>query len=342
MKILISCSKNNTIGQSMIVAFRSLGHDSRLFFDDHSLIFYIFSFLTNSPFRKKAFSYLYRHKLNIGKQLLAAVHAYKPDLVLVIQGDYFLKNTIEQVKEKSGILVFNWLVRDPVLVEFYDPFRIANLSGYSSVFIADKLWQITVSYIFSGEINYLPLAGNNFVYSNIVQKRDIDCLFVGDLLPSSPSMTSGWVHARVLDWLAESGFRLTVAARNLRSMRKIFPNLKKVQILPFPKKLSLLNKLYNRAKIVLSLISLDLKKDFSDPIFNVALTKTFQLVEYKESMQVSGLVQFKSLNELNELLQKYLSDDEARNHSAMRFWEWTSTNNTYRHRAQSILNFVNL
>lgn len=341
MRILVSTSKNERMGPFVVSAISSLGHDKRLFIDDKSFSLSLFTMLTQSPFRQTAKRFLQSYKRKIGKVLLNEVLFYKPDLVIVVQGDYFLREDIKKIRDDYKIPVVNWLIHDPVLSEFYDPLRLINLADYSQLFIADELWWPCV-YFFERKVTHLPLASDPHLYKPLLLEKEIDIFFTGNLLPPSPHTTTGLMYARVLEGLLKNNFSVHAAVSG-KSMTKFFPLLAKLNFIKTKVSPETLNQLYNKSKIVLSLFPLDYKKNFPQQIFDVALSNSFQLVEYKDSVSKifpDGIVSFKSQDELFGLLRKYLNSPEARRQLAEKAYDIALKQHTYQIRMRELLKAI--
>lgn len=262
------------------------------------------------------------------------------DLVIVIQGDYFLNSDIVTIQKDFEIPVVNWIVHDPALSEFFDPMRLGELAEYSHLFIADEAWLPGV-YFFGKPVTYLPLAGDSEVFKPLVDtKKDIDIFFTGDLFPPSPGKTSGLVHARVLEGLLVKGFNVHASVSGRAAMEKFVPMLKKLIVVRGRQTPESLNALYSRSKIVLTLFPLDYKKDATENFFNTALSGSFQLVEQKRNIEKSfskSVVVFRSQEELVELLSGYLKDAPAREASAAALYDEVRRAHAYQERAAKLL-----
>jgi spore maturation protein CgeB len=340
MRILITDSKKGAVGLSLQRALSALGHRCDLLIDDDGLGHVLHSLLEVSPFRRQAMARRMFLKRGNGRRLKRLVKAEDVEMVIVIQGDYFLKSDIAAIRNEFNIPVVNWLVHDPVLSEFFDPMRLGELAEYSHLFIADEAWLPGV-YFFGKPVTHLPLAGDPAVFKSLENtKKDIDIFFAGDLFPPSPGRTSGLVHARVLESLLVNGFRVHASVSGKASIQKFVPALKKLTVIRGPQTPEALNALYNRSKIVLTLFPLDYKKDAAENFFNAALAQAFQLVEQKRNIEKlfpKSAVIFRSQKELIELLHKYLKNDAARDASSAALHEEVRRAHTYWDWAQKIL-----
>lgn len=342
MNILLAAPSAHCIGWHLAQAFEELGHAVEALSDDtrpSRLSWY--AALASSPFRGSAEKALYRHKRAIGAELRRRAEGNGADLVLVVQGDYFLREDIRGIRER-GIPVVNWIVRDPVRSEFFDPLRVINLSEYSLLFIADESWLPCV-YFFDRKVVYLPLAGDAKAFSPAEREKDIDILYVGNLFPSSPDTTSGLVHARALARLLTEGFRVHALARGMRRIRHFIPGLEKIALLPYAAAPREINEAYQRANIVLSLSPLDFKKDPGEDVFAAALGGAFQITERKDNLSrlfPAGVPSFGSLAEMVAHAKEFLEHESRRRELALKARETAMQNHTFVARAKAILREV--
>lgn len=318
MRIFITTSKNNNIGNSLVESFNALGHQAYLFYDNNSISLFFYNLLIKSPFRKITSSMLLSHKKRIKKKIFKEADNFRPNLIIVIQGNYLLKEDIKNLKEKFHVPVVNWLIHDPSLVEFYDPFRLINLAEYDHFFIADKLWETCV-YFFSRPVAYLPLAGDGNFYKPLESPKNIEILFTGNLFLDNFYTPDGLVQSRILNRLLKEGFKIKIVPKNISSEN--------------------LNNLYNRSKIILNLAPLDYKKDFWMNVFDSALSKNFQLAEYKDDVEkvLPSLVCFKSQDEMIDLLKLYSGDNEERERIAQKVYDEAASRHSFQERATDIL-----
>ena len=342
MRVLITDSYARHIGRSLVRAFALLHHDARLVFDDRGFYLFGYQALAYSPFRNGARALLARHERYTGAKLKTAVRDFKPDAIVVVGGDYVNGSDIALVRKRYAIPVINWVAHDPTLSEFFDPLRIENLAEYDHICIADELWEPCV-YFFGKPFTYVPLGGDESAYRPLNLKKDIDILFAGDFFPSSPHTAGGIVHARVLERLLEKGYNVQAFVHHRSAILPFVPPLKKLAIIRGAHTPQALNALYNRAKIVLNLFPLDFKHDAPEALFNVALSDSFQLAEYKKnilSLFGGAVEQFDSLQSLEEKISGYLPNEAARAHQAKAAYAVARGRHTYAHRAQDILEII--
>ena len=342
MRILITDSSSRYISRALSESFKELGHESMVIFDDRGFYLRGFHALTLSPFRNGARRLLSICKRRTGAALEKAVSAFRPDAVLVIQGDYYENSAISRIKDRFHIPIINWAVHDPVISEFFDPLRIEHFGSYSHILIADELWKPCV-YFFDTPVSYMPLAGDPMVYRPLATEKDIDILFVGDFFPPSPHGTTGIVHARVLERILRGGYRVQALARHRGAVLPFVPKLAKLSLIRGPRSPLALNALYNRATIVLNPFSLDFKYDAPESLFSVALSGAFQLAEYKKNIPLlfcESVICFGSLSELETKVSFYLHNAAAREHAAETALSAAMRQHTYRIRSEAILKII--
>jgi spore maturation protein CgeB len=121
-------------------------------------------------------------------------------------------------------------------------------------------------------------------------KKDINVLFLD--FPKD-DLTTKFGRKKVLNYLREKGFNPFVLKKNIDSQR--------------------LNQFYNRAKIIIYLNPLLLKTDFANVVYDVLLSGSFLLTDYKtnaEKLFDNQLITFKTLDQLVGQLNYFLSHEK--------------------------------
>ena len=286
MKILVTWSKwHASMGESFIWAFRELGYEAEIFYDNPShWALAISKILWRTPFQKKSSVPLLWYQKFISDRLFKKVKEWRPDFIFVIKGIYFLPNVIRQIRDEFKIPVANWIIDDPAMSNIYDPPLLHNLQAYSHFFIIDESWSWYFKFVNASPVFYLPHAGDEKIYRPLNQVKDFDLFFIGSLSPQYPNTTSGILRALILNYLVNHNFKVTAVAPGLNKMVKFYPNLSKINLISDYQRADKVNEFYNRAKIVLNINAPQLKTDFSDRLFTIALSKSFQLVDFKNKL----------------------------------------------------------
>lgn len=349
MKILITWSKwHAEIGESFAKGFKSLGHEAEIFYDNPkhwSLL--AAKVLRRSPWRKHYQKFLGFYQNFVSEKLFQKIQIWRPEAVFVIRGTYFSEEIIKKIREEFEIPVANWVIDDLAIANIYDPaFFLYNLRNYSHFFIVDESWSWYLKFLSGAPIFYLPHAGDEKIYRplNEIKKKDLDIFFVGSLSSQYPNTASGLLRASILNYLIEEGFKITAVVPGIETLFKLYPNLKKINLIPGYQSADKINEFYNRAKIVLNINAPQLKTDFSDRLFTIALSQSFQLVDFKEKLSSlfnkGNEIAFKNLNELLSKIRFYLENSKEREKIADLMYQEAFRKHIYKNRAQEIIDKI--
>jgi spore maturation protein CgeB len=342
MKVLITGSQwHDNSSQITAHGFREIGCQTEIFYDNPKNWNLTASKITSrTPLKKYSIKFEEWYKDRVGQLFLAAVEKFKPDFIFVIAGLYFSNRIIKQIREKYKISIANFVVDDPA---FCSRTLMYDLSAYSEVFVIDRSWMPVLEFFNPGHIHYLPHAGDIENFKPLGIKKDVDVAFGGTVALRMPNGPSGYLRAEILNVLAETGFKIKAYVPGITEAFREFPALKNIEYYDGYKSHEELNKLYNQAKIVLSIHSPQLKSGVSPRVFDVALAGTFQLVEFKSELPelfTEGLKCFKNLNELVDFTKYYLTYDEEREELAKKCNKLAIKNHTFKSRAQYILSKI--
>lgn len=345
MKILITWSKwHAEIGESLTQSFKDLGHQAEIFYDNPEHWSLLASkIIWRSPWQKHSSRLLKQYQKFVSDRLFKKAEEWRPDFIFVIRGAYFLPETIKKIIEEFKIPVANWVIDDPGISNIYEPALISSFYHYSNFFILDESWGWYLKFINKAPIFYLPHAGNEKKYYHInnIKEKDFDIFFVGSLSPQYPNTVSGILRASLLNYLAEQNFKITAVIPGVEKLIVVYPALKKIKLIFGYQGGDKINEFYNRAKIVLNINAPQLKTDFSDRLFTIALSKSFQLVDFKEKLSFlfpnANEIVFKNLDELSSKISFYLKNQKERERIADLIYQEAIQRHTYKNRAQEIL-----
>lgn len=346
MKILITWSKwHAEIGESLTQAFKDLGHEAEIFYDNPEH----WSLLTSkiiwrSPWQKYFVRFLKQYQGFVSDQLFKKVKEWQPDFIFVIRGIYFNPEIIEKIQNDFKIPVANWIIDDPGISNIYEPSLLYSLKNYSHFFIVDESWGWYLKFFNNALIYYLPHAGNEKIFRPLTIKKDLDIFWVGSLSPNYPNTASAMLRASILNQLIINGFKITAVAPGLNEMIKFYPALRGVDLIAGYRLDDKINEFYNRAKIVLNINAPQLKTDFSDRLFTIALSKSFQLVDFKEKLSSlfdkAGDIIFRDLKELVSKVKFYLNNKAERERIADLMYNQATQKHIYKNRAEEIIKKV--
>lgn len=183
-------------------------------------------------------------------------------------------------------------MEEPALIDSRDPYCWLDYGSCEKLFVIDELWAQSLQ-LFPNEKIYLPLGGDNSVFKPSVVEKDIDILFLDT--PSLPEddLSTKFGRKKYLNWLRNESLYPFVLKGNISSQK--------------------LNQFYNRAKVVIYINPLLLKTDFSNVVYDVLLSGSFLLTDYKtnaDKLFDGKLATFKNLDQLIEKTNYFLNYQE--------------------------------
>ncbi len=342
MKVLVAGPKWHDNSPAIAAdGFRGLGHKTEIFYDNAPHWTQTAGkILRISPLRHHANKMEGAYRRKIGFDFLRAIEKFKPDLIFVIAGTRFPREVVSKVREDFRIPTVNFVVDDP---NNCSRTLVYDLGAYSEIFVIDKSWMPVLEFFNPGRVHWMPHAADTLNFKPLHLRKNIDIAFGGTVSLRMPNGPSGYLRATVLNALAEENFKITAYAGGIRETFREFPALRKIEYFDGYKSHVELNELYNKAKIVLSVHSLQLKSGVSPRIFDGAVSGSFQLAEFKPELPElfpQGLKWFKNLKELVETARFYLEHDIEREQLAEQSYRYAMDHHTFKSRAQFVLNTI--
>lgn len=307
MKMLLVCPKFHDIEYGILNSFKRLGMDVYPLFFDMGIS------------EKK---YIKRIKLKVGwntnkilreekKQFnslaLKMYNEIQPDIVYVIQGRWMSKDTLAIIKKKSYIALYLW-----DMISLFPEMR-ETFDKYDIIYSFDKR---DTKFLKEQGLNakFKPSGYDNSIYYPIECIKKYDVAFVGAMYPERVKMLKALIkefpdinwaiygeYAPLRNWIKWVKWRFSSDFRYFKNS-----NLKKNDV----------NKLYNKSKIVLSIVRENQKDGWSARLPEVLGAKTFQLTNYYDSVEkefIGCLDMYKDQKELIEKIRFYLKNDQKRN-----------------------------
>lgn len=340
MKVLVVGAKWHDDSPAIVAeGFKACGHDTRIFYDNQAHWSQKAArFLSRTPFRGGVTKAEERYRQHVTAGFFASIAAYRPDFVFVIAGFRLPHAAISEARRKYGMPIANFVVDDPA---FAGRTLMRDLAAYSAVFVIDRSWMPVVEYFNPGNVHYLPHAGDSRHFKPLNDMpKDLDIAFGGTMSLRMPNGPAGYLRATILNALAEAGLKIAAFSGGITEAFAEFPALRRVEYFDGYKSHDDLNALYNRAKLVLSVHSPQLKSGVSPRVFDAALAGTCQLVERKPEMPElfpDGVACFRNLAEAVSLSRELLSDDAKRERMAGVARGIALEKHLFRHRAAEVL-----
>ena len=341
MKILIAgAAWHDDLVNVTSFGFQELGHTAVIFDDAIKTMALTQSKIANRlPFLHLKSIFNERYRRQVGKRLHEAVAKEHPDMVFVINGIKYLHEDIQRIRRDFAIPAVAYVIDDPLLSERW----LYDLGAYSHLFVIDRSWMGYLEFFNAGRVFYLPQTGNHRAFKPLGLERPYDIGFGGSLSLRLPNAPSGFVRAQILNALAQAGFSIQAFASGIAETFRYFPALKTIDYYDGYKNHEELNKLYNRAKIVVSVHSPQFKTGISPRVFEAAFAGSFQLIQYEDDVDVlfPGCgVSFKSLDELIEKARYYIAHGDERETIAKMARDIALLEHTFKSRAEQVMHHV--
>ncbi len=296
-------------------------------------------------FRQVGDTLRHRYLQAVNDRWLDCVLETKPDIVVIINGVQFFPETIARTMEKLHIPVVNWVLDDPSRVQearFLETYPL-----YGTVFTCCPAW-LEFARFWDCQVAYLPLAIDPEVYRPLESIRkvattsyDTDIVFVGSIFPKDPS---SFFRASLAAALASQGYKVTLYARGARHFISLLAGLKEATIVEKMPSTEEVNKIYNRAKIVLNVHNIFNQHVVALRVFEAAGAGAFQLTSYQDelpSLFPSSLIEtYRNRSELTAKVRYYLDRPDERERRGIKAAQHVRAYHTYRHRAKEILDAV--
>ena len=340
MKILVAGTKwHDNLLDVVAFGFKELGHDVEIFNDnikDNSL--FVSKVLARTPLKNEAERLFEKYQDKIGQLLIKKIEEFKPDLIFVVNGFHLNRKTPEKIRKMFRIPVVVYVVDDPLLKRTW----LYDLGGYSHLFVIDDSWMPYLEYFNPGNVSFLPQTSNHRVFRLLEIKQDYEIGFSGNLNLKLPNTPSGFLRAQILNYVVEAGYNVIAAAPNISDTFEYFPALKKIKYFDKYVDHEELNRVYNRAKIILSIHSPQFKHGIAPRVFEAAFAGAFQLVEYKPDIETlfPGMPYFKTKEEMLDKIEFYLNNDRDREDIAKKMRELALEKHTFKSRAEVILDTI--
>lgn len=342
MKVLITGAQWHDNSPAIVShGFQGLGLQTEIFYDNPphwSLT--AAKVIERTPLKKQGQRLEAFYQRETSRRFLEKIKQYQPDFIFVIAGLRFSGEAVKKIREEHKIPIANFVVDDPA---FCGRTLLRDLAAYSEVFVIDKSWMPVLEFFNPGHIHYLPHAGDVLNFKPLGLAKEVDIAFGGTMALRMPNGPAGYLRAELLAALAGAGFKIRAYAGGIRETFREFPALKNIEYYDGYKSHEELNRLYNQARIVLSIHSPQLKGGVSPRVFDAALSGAFQLVEYKPDMPElfsEGVKCFKNKKELIELVRYYIEHDDERERLAKIAHQTAANCHTFTSRAQEILKIV--
>ena len=347
-KILVfSVGGLDTMTESFVSAFRFLGFQTEVFFQDNLKLkeLYLFKFFCRARFAHLALQYWDRYKAANSPQYEEKIKSFKPDFIFMLNFNSVSSKLLKKIRNEYKIPTGYIVMADPLILDKYHAYFLNHLLDCSHLFFINKTAIPSLRLLSNAKMIALPLSADEKFFYPLNLKKDLDLVMMGNFSAISVATTT---KAFILDRLCGAGFNVSAAGVGLDELvennQKEFPHLNKLNII-HSGYLSTeeVNILYNRAKIVLAPEHPRDKDSPSPRLFDASLAGSFSLADYQTDTEelFDGVAKtFRSINELIDLVKYYLNNEEEREMTAQKMRQITLVKHNYLARAKKILSEI--
>ena len=276
-------------------------------------------------------------------QVIAAVRAAQPELVLVLKGETILPATLRAIKRMAHApLLAAWYSDNPFVFNERDPYWLvpSGLPAYDHSFVFDRGYFSQLAARGARQITFLPCACDPALYhpepAELVRRSSLasSICFIGTFSPARGVMLESLAG---IDDIAIWGPGWQPTLKQLRG--KLAPNIFRGEGLP-PGQVS---HAYQSASIVINTHGPQTKLGgLNTRAFEVPACGAFQLMDYVPEMEPllepgHDVAVYRTPQEAGAVAREYLTDPEARQRIARQGHARVLAEHTYRHRMQTLL-----
>ena len=314
MKIVVTGPPFYNYSHSAVNALQSLGHDVCFF---PMLEFYkACSYMQRKMFKCGCHSLAVKYNQKWEDRLVALCEAETPDLVLVLNGIMLKECLLERLKDFSLAI---WLWDS---IQRYDRAFVPLLKYFGNVFVFEKEDIFYLAKQWGIQAVHLPVGFDGDIYHEAHGERDVDISFIG--IPDQKRLAA--LNA-VAELAAAKGLKMKVCGdwydrkyfwKALRFKKKnpyLFPYIDN-RIVSAQEAAEL----YRRSKICLN-INTPLHKSINPRTFEILATKSFQLMDRRESYDEcvspgEDLGVYEDEKDLLTKIEFYLANEQIRENMA--------------------------
>src|SRR3989344_2824138 len=342
---LIDCQKKQQYHYSNLLAsaFINLGHEVFAFDSAEypRLYLKIDRFIKRSPlyllakFNSVTYDFKEKQRAFISAEWLKTIKEFNPDLVIMINNSFINVDAIRAAKENLQIKkIACWVVDDPSRTQAED---LVSLLPYCDIVFCTDPGCIPLITFFNKNAVYLPLASSDACYKPLDVEKKFDVSFVGSFFRNDPA---GYFRAFVLSQLPAE-HKVIISGPGIAYFKEIYPRLKKFDCRDQYIGIEAVNELYNSSKATISLYNPQVISGISPRVFEVALSKTFQVIQDTPTIHelFPGIVLplFSSTAEFLAKVEHYLMREKERKEIIETMYEMTKQKHRFENRVQSIL-----
>ena len=283
---------------------------------------------------KDKFALKERSRINYRQYIESAFDEINPQLVLIINGDNILPQTVAYFasKTKVGIWLFDSITR------IAD--TLPNIPYAHAVFCYEKEDIPFIKNQYNIDAHFIPQAVDEDMYYQLQTNKKWDIVFAGDIFHSEkrkqiiPSIVKKYAQKAICIWGLYKPYYKSVWVWLTRERRDIYRNCNAG--------VKQLNLDYNQARIVLN-VHHEQQRDGANPkVFEIAATGSYQICDanpFIEQLFPNGEIGlYHNSQELYELIDYALMHDMSKQAEKAR--QIVITNHTFTHRVKQMLKLL--
>lgn len=306
MKMLLVCPHFRGIEYGLIDTFKNLNVEVHPFFFDVGFSSNHYLQRVKVKLGVSIDDFLQKQKEEFNKNFIEEYKRVLPDIVYVVQGRWMSKESLECVNQKSYTALYLW-----DMVSLF-PDMVETFAYYHKIYSFDCDDAVALSE-HGLPASYKPSGYDHRVYYPMNTEKIYDICFVGAMYPERKELLKELIEAFPnLKWEIYGEYapkRNPVMWLKWRFSKDYLyfrnKNISKEKV----------NELYNKSKIVLSVVRSNQKNGWSARLPEILGTCTFQLTNYFPAVEEEfngSLVTYKTKAELFDLIRYYIEHDEER------------------------------
>ena len=321
--------------QNLKKAFEALGHEV-LFFDKHlprnwKIAQNLAHRATRRPYKVENYFF----KITSGKWL-KSIELFKPDLIIIEDAPNILAEYIAKAKKEIGCPIFYYEISPPQGAGARDV--LFGFKYVDEVFCIDREWAKYIEIFFPGKIRHLPLAGNPDDFYPVPDEKKI---YDVAMVASAPEQTpDGLIRANLMNEIPKN-LRVGIFGSGWQYWTRYFPDLAKCIGSSSVPSIAEVNRIYNQSKILINFHSTGHLASISSRTFEIALAGGFQLLDYREDLDLlfppKSFSLFGSPAEMVDQIRYWLNHPEERTASVKKTHDIVLKNHTWQKRIEKII-----
>ncbi len=268
------------------------------------------------------------------KELLRTAQDFEPDLTLITKGETLPREIVRELRDSSKLGVVNWFPDNP----FYDPLVIEALEEYDLFYVKDPYIIEELKKLGATNIRYLPHACDPEVHKEIELTPEqqayygSDISFVGTMYPYRLKILEQLSHYDLKIWGGHRDRIPPWSSLNSCHMNREVVGWEQAAV-------------FNASSINLNTHHPNDIEGVNQRVFDIAGSGGFQLVDHKKGIELvfslqNEIVTYRSLEELKELIEHFLSNPIERKAIAKRAMDRAHREHTYTIRLEEIFHSI--